>query len=92
MSKKISTQQSFDFISGQIVTLKLICAATISLHPRKNDMIKLGKEMLKNAIENNASESYKDGIKDILGAVDEMLYSVLPVEQARKKGFDKVRD
>jgi len=81
-------EQYSDFISGQMIILKHICAAMVALHPHRNTVFQLANNVLDNAVQTNAPEYYKNGIRDILEAVAEMLNSAVLAEQLPKKGLD----
>lgn len=88
MDNKMTEKQYLDFIFGQIYVLKHLCSAMVALHPHRKTIFQLGKNVLDEAIDKNASEYRKDGIKDILEVVAQMVDSALISELVPKPGPD----
>ena len=88
MDNKMTKDQYLDFIIGQITVLKDVCGAMVALHPHRKTIFELAKNVLDHANEKNASEYCKDGIKDIVRVLTEMLNSAVLAEQLQKQGLD----
>lgn len=63
-------QERLDFISGQIVVLRSVCAMLLGTRTDRNDLIKVIKGMQHYPIEKVSSDQYRAGIKDIVEELD----------------------
>lgn len=63
--------ERLEYLWGNIVTLKWLVSTMVMLHPERDRLIDLGRDMLADIAEDKSLVAYRRGMQDVLKAITE---------------------
>jgi uncharacterized protein YbgA (DUF1722 family) len=91
MNDRMTMEQRLDFTEGQVTVLKHALALLVMVHPHKNQMGQIIKNMASYPIEDVSSEYFRAGIRDVVENLDDLSKTtVLTVWEENKWNSKKI--